>query len=122
MDLHQLLVNLEGLRGRKDFDPEDRALIMQYQIEVANYEALLALRQNPVFVGLLETFKEEITRINGWLLTNSKQMINNPDVQRNALYLIAKKEVLQSFVDHYSQEPVELINHISERVNHFINH
>ncbi len=121
MDLNSLLVKLETLHVDKKYDPEDRALMKQYMIEVSNFEALQVMKENPVFVGLLEAFKEEIKAINSWIILNAGEISGNlpSTVKEKANRLIAKREVLKEFIDHYSAEPVELVRHIEQRVNYF---
>ena len=120
IDLNNLLSQLEQLRHRPGFDPEDKALMMQYEIEVSHYEALLVLKDNPVFLGLIDTFEKQIKFINDWLLANSKDMLMNPDKAREALYLTARREVYAEFVDHFKSDPKQLIERIQARVDHFI--
>jgi hypothetical protein len=121
-NLHPLLVKLENLLNVKGFDPEDRALMKQNMIEVSNYEALLIMRDNPVFKALLAEFTEEIRIINRWILDSAVELagVGPSPVKNRANYLIAKKEVLKSFIDHYSAEPVELMSRIEERADHFL--
>lgn len=90
-------------------------------IELSNLEALQVLRQNPVFQGLIKLYLEEIKTINIWLLDNAKKIATgNNEVKSMALGLISKKEVLKSFIDHYSYEAVDLVTHIRERVDKFL--
>ena len=121
MDLHLLLVKLETLLTTEDFDPEDRALMKQYMIEVSNFEALLVMRENPVFIGLMASFTEEIKAINHWIILNAVELAGNipSPVKEKATQLIAKRSVLKEFIDHYSAEPVELVRHIEQRVSYF---
>lgn len=121
MDLHQLLLSIEKLRSRAGIDPEDENLLFQYEIEVANVEALEYLKENPVFIGLMDLYRRQIKQIDGWILINSKEMLNNPDVQRKATYLIAKKEMLTQFIDHFSLKRDEFLNHVKGRVDYFLN-
>lgn len=120
-DLNQLLQDLETLRHKPGFDPEDRALMLQYEIEVSNYEALQIMKKNPVFLGLIKVFEEQIKYINTWILNNAKDMLMNPESQRKAMYLTAQRDVMAEFVDHFKVEPKELIERIKTRVAKFIN-
>lgn len=120
IDLNKLLSDLEQLRHRPGFDPEDKSLMMQYEIEVANYEALLALKHNPVFNGLMKMFGEEVQKIDQILILSAKDMLGNPEKQREAIYLSAKKDVYVEFIEQLKKDPEQLIVHIRERVDHFI--
>ena len=118
LNLHQLLVHLEVLRSNKNWDGEDRSLILQHEIIVANYEALQAIRENPMFQALMKLYREELDGIKLWLAENAKYLIPpvDPKVQQQAVFFLAKQNVISSFIEHFNQDPVELINSIKMRV------
>jgi hypothetical protein len=116
-DLTNILVELENIKSQ-NVDLEDKSLITYYQIVLSNYEALMALKNNPVFNSLIEAFTHEIGRIED-RLKSDRDLLLSPDKREEVMYLLAKKDVLTDFVAVYTDEPSDPVNYIVQRINKF---